>query len=111
MQANDYDSDNEDYYADFDEEVLRELEENRKFNVLYNFKKLIQKEPEFTAIDNISAFEILSAMNSGKQIVNSCIEPNILDFFDDLYIEIKGVKGNKYQYAYVCNEIFKKIYV
>ena len=111
MQSNDYDSDVSDYYDDLNEEILEELEENRKFNVLYNFKKLIQKEPEFTAIDNISAFEILRAVNSCKKIANSYIEPNILDFFDDLYTELNGVKGNKNQYAYVCNEIFKKIYV
>ena len=111
MQANDYDSDDEDYYADFDLEILEEMEENRKFNVLYNFKNLIQKEPEFTAINNISSFDILSAINSNKKIVNNYIDPNIIDFFDDLYTELNGVKGNTEQYSYVCNVIFKKIYV
>ena len=113
MQYNDYDydSDDEDYYAEIDESILEELEENRKLNVLYNFKEFIQKEPQFTGIRNISSFHILKIINSYKKVNNYSIEPHIINFLDDLYIELNGNKGNKEQYNYLCKEIFKKIYV
>lgn len=112
MQYNDYDSDNsEDYYVELSDEILEELEENRKFNVIYNFKNFIQKEPEFTAIKNVSSFEILTMINSGKKIKNSSMNPEIVNFFDDLYFELNGNKGDKDQYGYVCKKIFSKVYV
>jgi hypothetical protein len=113
MQQNDYDydSDNENYYEEIDENLLEELEENRKFNVLYNFKNFIQKESQFIAIKNISSFDILEIINSYKKINNYFIEPYLIVFFDDLYIQLNGIKGHKDQYGYLCEEIFKKIYV
>tara|TARA_B100000963_G_scaffold360805_1_gene393218 strand:+ start:3267 stop:3611 length:345 start_codon:yes stop_codon:yes gene_type:complete len=109
---NDYDSDNsEDNYCELSEEILLEIEENRKLNVLYNFKQFIQKEPEFTAIENISSFDILSIINSDKKIKDSYMNDEMINFFDDLYIELNGFKGHKDHYVYVCSQIFKKLYV
>ena len=49
---------NLDEIAEYDEETLEQIEEERCLDIIDEFKNEIKKEPEFISIDNISSTEI-----------------------------------------------------
>lgn len=109
---NDYDENSDDSSGDFDEELLLELEENRKLNVITKFKDYISKEPEFCAINYISGFEIMKIMeNNTIKKCKTTVSLEALDAFDDLYKELYGVRKSHAFYLYKINEMFRKMYV
>ena len=114
---NDYDENSDDESGDFDEELLLELEENRKLSIITKFKEYISKEPEFYGINAISGFEIMKILENNtynKYLPKKCkteVSLEALDAFDDLY---KELYGNQMSYNfYICkiNEMFKKMYI
>ena len=109
---NDYDENSDDNSYEIDEELLLELEENRKLNVITNFKQYISKEPEFCGINAISGFEIMKILENNT--VKKCkisVSLEALDAFDDLYKELYGNGMSWGFYLYKINEVFKKIYI
>jgi hypothetical protein len=57
----DYDIDER---AENDNETLLELNQERKWRVISNFKEFISKEPEFSNIENLSSQKILEIIDS-----------------------------------------------
>lgn len=114
---NDYDENSDDNFYENDEELLLELEENRKLNVITRFKEYISKEPEFYAINAISGFEIMKILENDKTRKFSIKKGNCLaslealDAFDDLYKELYGNGMSRGFYINKIETMFKKMYV
>lgn len=109
---NDYEENTDDCSVELDEEIVLELEENRKLSVITKFKEYISKEPEFYGINFISGFEILQILESNDFKKSKClVSLETLDAFDDMYKELYG-NGLQYTfYKYKINAMFKKMYV
>lgn len=106
----DYSSDEE--RSDLDDEILAELEENRKLNVITKFKTFISKEPDFCGINYISGYNILSILeNSKTKSLKTNVSLEVLDFFDDLYIELFGYSNTIQFYTSKITDIKKCIYI
>ena len=109
---NDYDENSDDCSDEFDEELLLELEENRKLNIITKFKEYISKEPEFYGINAISGFEIMKIIeNNTVKKCKTTVSLEALDAFDDLYKELYGNQMSHAFYLYKINEMFRKMYV
>ena len=114
---NDYDEKSDDNISEIDEELLLELEENRKLNVITKFKEYIAKEPEFYGINAISGFEIMKILENNtfnKSTFKKCkttVSLEALDAFDDLYKELYGNCMTHDFYLCKINEMFKKMYI
>lgn len=110
--SNDYDENCEDNIGEIDENILLELEQNRKLNILSRFKEYISKEPEFCGIKNVSEYKILDILeNKNCKTVNLDISLESLDIFDDMYKEIYGISNNHNFYKSKISSIFNLIYV
>jgi len=109
---NDYDEVDEDY-AYVSDDILHEIEEDRKLNIINKFKDHIQKEPEFYGINGICSYEILHFIEK----FNHCKrEKNVLTDYqikliDELYIALYSKLGNVYIYNKISNIIFRRVYV
>ena len=62
-----YDSDCPDTYAELSDEIVTELGQNSQLASISLFKEYISKEPEFTGINNISSYKILTIFSNPKK--------------------------------------------
>ena len=109
---NDYEENADDVSTELDEEILLELEENRKLSVITKFKEYISKEPEFCGINYISGFEILQILESNVFKRSKClVSLEAMDAFDDMYKELYGTWLPYTFYTYKINTMFKKMYI
>jgi hypothetical protein len=110
---NDYDYSSDEERSDLDDEILAELEENRKLNVITNFKTFISKEPDFYGINYISGYNLLQILekNKTKNKLKTHVSLEVLDFFDDLYIELFGYSNTTDFYTSKIADIKKCIYI
>jgi len=90
----DYDSDCSDTYVELSEEIFAELKQNSQLISISLFKDYISRESEFTGINNISSYEILTIFSTPKK---TCATSNLTDYQLELFQD-------------VCNEIFDKVY-
>jgi len=109
---NDYD-DLEEEYIYLDEDILRQLEEERKLNIIGKFKEYIHSEPEFYGIRRIGSYEILYYIEKFEQNEKEkiIITDYQVELFDDLYIALYSERGNIYMYNKISNIIFNRISV
>lgn len=98
--------------AEFDQETLDFLEEERKLNVISNFKEFISKEPEFYGINNISSLEILNIINTTTSNNNKRDYPEWqIKFIDDMINEVLYINFNENFIKNVYSNIYNKIYI
>lgn len=96
--------------AEFDQETLDFLEEERKLKVISNFKDFISKEPEFYGINNISSFEILNIINTTTSNNNNYDYPEWqINFIDDMINEVLCMDFNENFIKNVYSNIYNKI--
>lgn len=108
----DYDSDCSDTYAEFSDEILAELKEESQLASISLFKKCISKEPEFTGINNISSYEILTIFSNPKKTrAKSSLTEYQLELFKDICNEIFDKIYTAEYYNRVSEQIFSRIYV
>tara|TARA_Y100001958_G_scaffold89189_1_gene60673 strand:+ start:11853 stop:12185 length:333 start_codon:yes stop_codon:yes gene_type:complete len=110
MLSDEYDSD---YEAEFDEEIVNELEENRKLSIINKFRNCIIAEPEFCGISNVSDFFIMENLCNTRSDKKPKVKLTLqqLKLFDDLYMEIYGYVPHEKQCENLANVIYKKMYV
>lgn len=108
----DYDSDCSDTYAELSDEIVAELKENSQLASISLFKESISKEPEFTGINNISSYEILTIFSNPKKTrAKSNLTVYQLELFKDICNEIfNSIYPDEY-YNRVSEQIFSRIYV
>ena len=98
--------------AEFDQETLDLLEEERKLKVISNFKDFISKEPEFYGINNISSFEILNIINTTTSNINNYDYPEWqIKFIDDMINEVLCMNFDENFIKNVYSNIYNKIYI
>jgi len=98
--------------AENDLETLELIEQERKWNVISNFKGFISKEPDFAFIDNLSSQEILNVIETSTANKNDDEYPEwSITFLIDLMDELGHVSFdiNKIKNIY-CN-IYNKLYI
>lgn len=108
----DYDSDCPDTYAELSDEIVAELGQNSKLTSISLFKESISKEPEFTGINNISSYELLTIFSNPKKThAKSNLTGYQLELFQDICNEIFNKIYPDEYYNRVSEQIFSKIYV
>lgn len=110
---NDYDYSSDEEQSELNDEILAELEENRKLNVITNFKNFISKEPDFCGINYISGYNILTILEKDKikPKLKTDVSLEVLDFFDELHIELFGYSNTTEFYTSKIADIKKHIYI
>ena len=109
-----FDSDiDEDYRADLSDEILLEIEEDRKTRIIRKFKDYVKNIPEFSYIDNISSYSILDIIETKYEISKEkkILDPLIYDVFDDLFVSMYGTVGNYLEYNCIFKKIYDRLYV
>tara|TARA_B100000287_G_scaffold118083_1_gene110008 strand:- start:3245 stop:3601 length:357 start_codon:yes stop_codon:yes gene_type:complete len=103
----------EDYRAELSDEILLEIEEDRKTRIIRKFKDYVQNIPEFSCIYNISSYSILDIIESKHEISKEkkILDPLIYDVFDDLFVSMYGTVGNYLEYNYIFKKIYNKLYI
>ena len=113
MSDFDYETDVENEYQE--EELSTEIEEERKLEIIYNFKNYISKSPSFIGINNISSMEILNLFllrrNSHNYNYKQILYQDDLYFFDILHNDLFGFSNDATYYNIVAQKIMQKIYV
>lgn len=108
----DYDTLLENGRAENDEITLFEMEEERIMRIINSFKEIMQHEPEFTAINNISSFDIHFYAKKFEVSNTEYLNAIQIEFFKDLYNEIfPNVSHNTKNYNSLAKYIFSIIYV
>ena len=108
----DYDSDTYDDYAEFSDEIIKEINENSQLKSISLFKDYICREPEFTGIGYISSYDLLQIFqNPKKSKAKGCISNYQLDLLKDLTVTLFGKIYSEQYYDSVCDQIFAKIYI
>ena len=108
----DYDTLLENGRAENDEITLFEMEEDRIIRIINSFKAIMQHEPEFTAINNISSFDIHFYAKKFEVSTTEYLNAVQIEFFKDLYDEIfPNVSHNTKNYNSLAKYIFSVIYV
>lgn len=110
FELNDFDSDSEDDYDYFSEEIIEEMILDSKLKSVSLFKKHIDKDPEFYGINNIIDFVLLNIIDKGGKSSNNILNEYQIELFDDLYKTL-GKKGKIENYNYVYEQILNKIQV
>lgn len=100
------------YYAEIDAEIIELIEEERKWEVISNFKEFISKEPEFLGIHNLSSQTILNIIETSTSNENKKEYPkwhvsflaklinDVTNFTPDINL-VKNVYDNIYDKMYV----------
>lgn len=108
----DYDSDCSDTYAELSDEIVAELRQNSQLASISLFKESISNEPEFTGINNISSYEILTIFSNPKKThAKSNLTEYQLELFQDICNEIFNKIYPDEYYNRVSEQIFSRIYV
>ena len=97
--------------AENDLETLELFEQERKWNVISNFKEFISKEPEFTCINNLSSQEILNVIETTTSNKNNKDYPEWhISFLADLVNELGHYTIDINFLKNVYDNIYNKIY-
>lgn len=111
---NDY-SDPDDSFDTIPFDLAENITLDGRLEMLYQFKKMIEKEPEFIGIHNISSYKIYNIiMNTNKPSLtkNSYqLTMDQLDIFKDLYNILELEKNDAMILDTVANKIMNVIYV
>jgi len=98
--------------AENDLETLELLEQERKWNVISNFKEFISKEPEFTCINNLSSQEILNVIETTTSNENNKEYPEWqISFLIDLINELGHISFDIDFVKNVYVNIYNKMYI
>lgn len=98
--------------AENDLETLELLEQERKWNVISNFKEFISKEPEFACINNLSSQEILNVIETTTTNKNLNEYPEWqLTFLIDLINELGHISYDNNFVKNVYENIYNKMYI
>tara|TARA_Y100000389_G_scaffold115945_1_gene113111 strand:+ start:2032 stop:2364 length:333 start_codon:yes stop_codon:yes gene_type:complete len=98
--------------AENDLEMLELLEQERKWNVISNFKEFISKEPEFTCINNLSSQEILNVIETTTSNKNNKDYPEWhISFLIDLINELGHSSFDINFVKNVYDNIYYKMYI
>ena len=98
--------------AENDMETLELLEQERKWDVISNFKEFISKEPEFGCINNLSSQEILNVIETTTSNKNSNEYPEWqLKFLIDLINELGHISYDINFVKNVYGNIYNKMYI
>lgn len=98
--------------AENDLETLELIEQERKWNVISNFKVFISKEPEFTCINNLSSQEILNVIETTTFNENNKEYPEWqISFLTDLINELGHSSFNIDFVKNVYDNIYNKMYI
>lgn len=101
-----------DEHADNDLETLELLEQERKWNVISNFKEFISKEPEFIGINKLSCQEILFVIETTTSNKNNKEYPEWqMSFLIDLITELGHISFNTDFIKNVYDNIYYKMYI
>tara|TARA_B000000475_G_C15846348_1_gene386115 strand:+ start:255 stop:602 length:348 start_codon:yes stop_codon:yes gene_type:complete len=104
----------EDFRAEISDEILIEIEEDRKLNIIKKFKDYVKKIPELGWIDNLSSYSILNIIEAeNKQLLKNkmYLEPFIYEIFDELFKSLYGKTALHKEYLDIYNQIYKKLYI
>ena len=115
FEENNYDSDQHDEYADFSEDIIQEINYDKKIEIVNFYKKKLSNEPEFIGIKNICSGNILLFMEErikSKKLTRKDYKLNFEQYciFNDMYSELNLI-GNYDIFNIVTKKIFDKIYV
>jgi len=98
--------------AENDLETLELLEQERKWNVISNFKEFISREPEFIGIKNLSSQEILNIIETTTTNKNNKEYPEWqMSFLIDLINELGHISFNIDFVKNVYDNIYGKMYI
>jgi len=98
--------------AENDLEMLELLEQERKWNVISNFKEFISKEPEFTCINNLSSQEILNVIETTTSNKNNKEYPEWqISFLIDLINELGYISFDINFVKNVYDNIYDRLYI
>lgn len=98
--------------AENDLEMLELLEQERKWNVISNFKEFISKEPEFTCINNLSSQEILNVIETTTSNKNNKDYPEWhISFLIDLINELGHSSFDINFVKNVYDNIYNRMYI
>ena len=102
---------NLDEIAEYDEETIEQIEEERCLNIIDEFKKEIIKEPEFYSIHNISSFEIYNLTRIDHKFTKNNLTEQQLFLFDKMFLSIYDYSTTVSNYNFIAHNIFKRIYI
>lgn len=102
---------NLDEIAEYDEETIEQIEEERCLDIIDEFKNEIKKEPEFISIDNISSIEIYNLTCMDHKFTKDILSEYQLDLFDKMFLSIYDYSTTRANYNFIANKIFNRIYV
>lgn len=112
---NDYESDeeNENTKATLDSWLQEELEENKKLDIIYEFKKDICKSPDLGAINNLSSYRILDIIENKnfKNKTKYTVTHEEWMLFDDLFKGLYGGISTLEHYNQIKNYLSGLLYV
>ena len=101
-----------DVRAENDLETLELLEQERKWNVISNFKKFISKEPEFTCINTVSSQDILNVIETTTSNKNNKEYPEWqISFLSELVYELGHISFYIDFLKNVYDNIYNKMYI
>ena len=117
FDENDYDSDenNNNEYNELSSDVIKELNFDKKIEIVSFYKEQLYKEPEFIGIKNICSGKILSFIEDTKEAQKLNKKDYKLNFeqysiFTDMYSEL-NLTGDYDIFNTVTKKIFSKIYI
>tara|TARA_B100000965_G_scaffold359539_1_gene339640 strand:- start:2433 stop:2771 length:339 start_codon:yes stop_codon:yes gene_type:complete len=102
---------NLDEIAEYDEETIEQIEEERCLNIIDEFKKEIKNEPEFISIDNISSIEIYNLTCMDHKFTNNILTEHQIHLFDKMFLSIFDYSTTRSNYNFIANKIFNRIYI
>ena len=102
---------NLDELAEYDEDTLYELEEERCLSIIDEFKEEIKKEPEFYAIYYISSAEIYNYTCMDHKFTKNILTDDQLYLFDKMFTSIYEYSTTKSNYNFIASKIFNRIYI
>lgn len=102
---------NLDEIAEYDEETLDQIEEERCLNIIDEFKNEIKKEPEFYAIEYISSYEIYNYTCMDHKFTKNILTGHQLHLFDKMFSSIFEYSTTRSNYNFIANKIFHRIYI
>lgn len=110
---NDYESDEENEKASIDYWLQEELDENKKLDIIYEFKQDIYKSPDFGAINNLSSYCILDVIENKKFKNKTKYTVTVEEWmlFDDLFEALYGKISTLEHYNKIKNYLTGLLYV
>lgn len=110
FDLNDYDSESDDNNEALDEETLEEMDFHSKLASISMFKKLIDKEPEFYGINNLSNVTIYDIVKKEGISKKNSLSAHQEELFEDLYYTL-DMTGNSSNFNFVFEKITEIIQV